>query len=299
MPFVLRRATVTVEGSHGENDLELAQAHAQIAAPRRGTIAWDDFDPAAYTPEILAAAADAWRARVGQEYHSLALFTQISSQIHLLGAPLDWAGAFARMIGDEVRHTELCARMAELLGPGTPVEIEPSRLHLPVIAGSLQAHVRAAIVTTFCIGETLSGRMFRRCLRAATVPLARDIVRTICDDETFHGRFGWEAAAILMRDDAVDFLHERTALARQLPEIFSHYRDACGAARGRAWAHGEPEIEGPPNFGTLTHAGYAAAFFDGMEEDVVPALVAIGFPEAEAAWATLAGDATSPVGSSK
>lgn len=280
MPFVLRRAT-------GEKDLELAQAHEQVALPRRGTIGWDEFDPAVYRPEALAAAAEAWRARVGQEYHSLALFTQISSQVHVLGAPLDWAGAFARMIGDEVRHTELCARMAELLDPDARVSIDSNKLHLPVIAGSLQAHVRAAIVTTFCIGETLSGRMFRRCLRAATVPLARDIVRTICDDETFHGRFGWEAAAILMRDDAADFRTERAALARQLPELFGYYRDACGAARGRAWALGEPEIEGPPNFGTLTDAGYAAAFYEGMEEDVVPALVAIGFPEAEGAWSSL------------
>ncbi len=278
MGFVLRRAT-------GDSELELAQAHAVIAAPRHGAIAWDDFARHTYAPEALDAAADAWRARVVQEYHSLALFTQISSQAHLLGAPLDWAGAFARMIGDEVRHTELCARMVQTLSPGAEVEIDPRVLHLPVAAGSLESHVRTAITGAFCIGETLSGRMFRRCLRAATVPLARAVVRTICDDETFHGRFGWEAGALLMREDAPDFAEERALLARQLPGLFAHYKRACGAMRGSAWAHGEPEAAATPNFGTLTDAGYAAAFYDGMEEDVVPGLVAIGLPEAEAAWA--------------
>jgi len=36
----------------------------------------------------------------------------------------------------------------------------------------------------------------------------------------------------------------------------------------------------------LSDAGYARDFFIGMDEDVVPGLVAIGLPEAEAAWRT-------------
>ena len=60
----------------------------------------------------------------------LVVDTQLASQVHLLGAPLDWSGAFARMIADEVRHTEICARMGEVLGAEKQVEIEPSELHL-------------------------------------------------------------------------------------------------------------------------------------------------------------------------
>ena len=283
MPFVLRRATETTS----PGDLELARAHGAIALPRNGSIAWDAFDAREHDPATLRVAAEVWSARAAQEYHSLALFTQLSSQVHLLGAPLDWSGAFARIIGDEVRHTELCVRMAETLDSSASVSIEPDTLALPMTQTSLRAHVRAVILATFCIGETVSGRTFRRCLRAATVPLARDVVRTICDDETFHGRFGWEAGALLMRPDAPDFAHERAAFARQLPELFAYYRDACGAARGRAWAAAGPESDLAPNFGTLTEAGYARAFFEGMDEDIVPGLVAIGFSEAEAAWAAI------------
>ncbi len=277
--FDLRRAT-------GARALELAREHAKIVLPRRGTIRWE-LDRRAFDPAALAVAADAWRARAMQEYHSLAMFTQLSSQLHLLGPPLDWSGAFARMIADEVRHTELAARMAELCGGG-PVEIAPETLHLPVTAGTLRAHVRAAVVAALCIGETISGRMFRRCLRAATVPVARDVVRTICVDETFHGRFGWEIGALLMRNDGTaGFREERDVLARQLPELFVHYRQMCVADRGDAWARRGPEAPPAPNFGTLTDQGYARAFFDGMRDDIVPGLVAIGLPEAQTAWNAL------------
>jgi hypothetical protein len=89
-------------------------------------------------------------------------------------------------------------------------------------------------------------------------------------------------------DDA-QVARERDELARALPELFRHYRTLCGAARGEAWANDGPEAPAEPNFGTLTAQGYARAFFEGMRDDVVPGLVAIGFPEAEAAWAAVNG----------
>ena len=279
MTFSLRRATAP----GAELDLEVE--HERIVAPRRGTIDWAGFDPAAYPEVVRKRAALEWRERARQEYGSLALFTQLASQLHTLGAPLDWSGAMARMMADEVRHTELCARFADLLEPGVPVPVEEGELHLPVIASSLRAHVRGAVLAAFCIGETLSGRFFRRCLRAATVPLARDVVRTIVDDETFHGKLGWELLALLMRSEGEPgFAKERDQLAAGLPELFAHYAEICGAARGETWARSSPEAPPEPNFGTLTPEGYAQNFFDGMREDVVPGLVALGLPEAEAAW---------------
>jgi hypothetical protein len=282
----LRRAT-------DADDLELGAEHEAIAAPRRGTIRWD-LDASAFTKAQLAAAAAAWRARAAQEYHSLALFTQLSAQLHQLVSPLDWAGAFARMIADEVRHTDIALRMTALCG-GSPADVDPDALHLPVTTKTLRAHVRATVIAAFCIGETLSGRMFRRCLRAATVPVAKDAVRAICDDETFHGRLGWELGALLMRGDGTAACRrEVEVLGSQLPELFAHYRDMCGARRGEAWAAREAEAPRAPNFGTLTDAGYARAFWQGMREDVVPGLVAIGLPEAAAAFAKIGGAANGP-----
>ena len=306
MTFTLRLASERAPNAGDDEPLDLAIEHARIAAPRRGTIAWDSFDARDYAPEALGAAAEAWRERARQEYASLALFTELASRAHVLGAPLDWSGAFARMIADEVRHTELCARFASLLEPGVAITIDETTLHPPETAAretrSLRAHVRASIVSAFCIAETVSGHVFRRCARAATVPLAKDVVRAITDDETFHGRVGWEMAALLMRqgEDPDGAARERDELARALPALFAHYRALCGAARGEAPRQMEQmeqmkqarherhdaldDASPAPNFGTLTAEGYARAFYDAMDGEVVPALVAIGFPEATSAW---------------
>ncbi|MBX3229561.1 MAG: ferritin-like domain-containing protein [Labilithrix sp.] len=266
--------------------LALTEEHEAIARPRKGAVDWDAFDRAAYRAEDLDAAARLWSARAVQEMASLAIFTELASKLHLLGAPLDWSGAFARMIADEVRHTDLCLRMCAALGRPAEPEIDPSALHL-LRDTSPRAHVRQTIVAAFCIGESISGRMFRRALRVTDVPLAREVVGAIVVDETFHGELGWELGALLMRRDSPAFDEERDSLAARLPSLFRHYARLCGATRGPAWARSEPEVLAGPNFGTLSDAGYARAFFDGMEEDVVPGLVAIGLPEAEPAYASL------------
>lgn len=264
-------------------DLALTEEHEAIAKPRKGSIDWASFDPSGFEPAVLDEAAELWHTRAIQEMHSLALFTELLSELHLLGAPLDWSGAFARMIADEVRHTDLCMRMCEALGRPREPELDESSLHL-VDPTTRAASVRHTILAAFCVGETISGRMFRRALRATNVPLARDVVAAIVLDETFHGELGWELGALLMRDDGKTTKADRDALARDLPRQFAHFAKICCASRGPTWARSEAETSPGPNFGTMTLAGYARAFFDGMEEDVVPGLVAIGLPEAEDAY---------------
>lgn len=268
--------------SESDDRLALTEEHEAIARPRKGEIRWDAFDRAAHAGHVLDAAADLWRTRAVQEMHSLALFTELASKLHLFGAPLDWSGAFARMIADEVRHTDLCLKMCDALGRPAAPDIEPDALHL-LHARAPRAHVRQTIVSAFCIGETISGRMFKRAHKAADVPLARDVVQAILIDETFHGELGWELGALLMRPDGPSFDEERAQLASQLPRLFRHYATLCCASPGpgdRERSLREPEVDDGPNFGTLSRAGYARAFYEGMEEDVVPGLVAIGFPEA-------------------
>ena len=275
--------------------LSLTREHEKIAAPRKGVADFSAFRSADYDAATLDRAASAWQERALQEYHSLALFTQLSSQLHVIGAPLDWSGAFARMIEDEVRHTDLCLRMCEALGRPAPPAINDVALHL-FSAAPLRIHVRHVVVAAFCIGETVSGLMFKRALRAATVPLARDVVSAILVDETFHGELGWELIALLMR--GIDE-NERRAVADRLAPLFVHYAKLCGATPGREWARApEPMAEGVnseqhaersegANFGTLTERGYARAFYDAMEEDVVPGLVAVGLSEATTAYTEL------------
>lgn len=278
MTFQLHRS------SESDEPLSLTQEHERLVAPRRGLVTWEGFDPRAYEPAVRQSAVETWQGRALTEMHSLALFTQLSSQVHLLGAPLDWSGAFARIIADEVRHTDLSLRLSAALGGPETVTLDETTFHLrPRGSTTLRAHVRHAIIGAFCIGETISGRMFRRVLGAATVPLARDVVAAILVDETFHGEFGWEVGAMLMREHP-DFATERAQLVTELPALIAHFAKASCVTRGPSWTRDQVEVEPGENFGTLTDAGYARAFFDGMEADVVPGLEAIGLPQAKGIW---------------
>lgn len=276
MTFSLRRTS-------DAEDLLLTREHEALVQPRKGAVRWADFDLATVVEADRLRAVEAWRARAFTEMHSLALFTQLTSQVHLLGAPLDWSGALARAQVDEVRHTDLCLKLLAALGDPEPVTFEAAHLHLPVEGRTLRAHVRRTIVSAFCIGETVSGRMFKRCLAAATVPLAREVVTAIIVDESFHGELGWELGALLMRP-CEGFEEERAELAQALPELFAHFARQCCVTRGPEWTAAQPEVEPGENFGTLSDAGYARAFFEGMEADVVPGLCAIGLPEAVPHW---------------
>lgn len=266
-----------------DEPLGLTREHERVVRPRKGEVHWAGFDARAFEPRHLEAARALWRHRAFTEFHSLTHFTQLASQVQRLGLPLEWSGAFTRLLCDEVRHTELCLRMLEALG-GEQDLVLPSldETHLAV-RGPLRAHVRWVVVSAFCLGETLSARMFKRCLAAATVPLAREVVTAILVDETFHAELGWELAALLMRSDE-DFEPEREALAKQLPALFSEFARQCLVTRGPGWTRLQAERGEGPGFGGLSDEGYAQAYFEGMEAEVVPGLEAIGFPEAPAAW---------------
>ena len=276
--------TITRRTDAGGEPLGLTREHELVAAPRKSAIDWAGFDASQFAPAHLEKARRLWQHRAFTEFHSLTHFTQLASQLQVLGAPLDWSGAMARMVTDEVRHVELCLRMVEALGGEANLKLADTHgVHLTV-RGPLRAHVRRVVLEAFCVGETLSGRMFKRCLAACTVPLAREVVTAILVDETFHAELGWELAALLAREDD-DARAERDALARALPGIFEEFARQCLVTRGPEWTRAQPEFDEGPGLGGLADAGFARAFFDGMEADVVPGLEAIGFPEARAAWA--------------
>ncbi len=265
------------------DELGLTKEHELLTLPRKGSVDWASFDRSSFDPDLLAAARELWSHRAFTEFHSLTHFTQLSSQLHALGAPLDWSGAFARMISDEARHAELCLRMVEALGGEGDLRLPTlDSVHLRV-SGPLRAHVRSTVISAFCIGETLSGRMFKRCLAGATIPLAREVVTAILIDETFHAELGWELGALLMRaDDSLEA--ERAALVTELPALFAAFGRQCLVTRQPQWTRAQPEFDALSPFGGLSEHGYARAFFDGMEQDVVPGLEAIGFAEAPALW---------------
>jgi hypothetical protein len=147
---------------------------------------------------------------------------------------------------------------------------------------SLEQWIAEAIAIACCLGETLSRPMLEAIAVVATCPIAEGCARQILRDEHLHATFGWETLTWLVPRLG----HEgRNALRRRIGQAFAGLQrtTACGISVEEV-AGKELEItRGPPNLGTLTNEQYAMIFYATVEQEIIPALDALGL-DGRAAW---------------
>ncbi|WP_437542228.1 hypothetical protein WME97_29120 [Sorangium sp. So ce367] len=243
---------------------------------------WDRLDPAALPPADVEIARQAWAARAVAEYRSMIVFGELIARFAELRLPLEVTTAASRLLQDEARHTELCARAADALGGNHGATLAPSDLQLP--RNGLPAHLFVARWTAsmFCVGESASVGILDVLQQHTTDPCLQVVVGTLLRDEILHDRFGWALARLVfprLTDD------ERDWLAADLAFSLAHYdRIHAGASR----ADGEPLPEAPPpagpNLGIPSRPAAARAFYDRIDRVILPSLAALGVPAYEA-WA--------------
>ncbi len=266
---------------------------------------WPDFeafDPSRYPHELRRRAAWQWIARAQAEHGSVHQFSAVTHALCEARAPMELLGALARLITDEVRHVELCARAALAIfpegdddffrwrTPRAPWPDPPRIVADEREAGELRLRGWAAraILTACALGETLSEPMLEALAVVSTDPLPRACSEQILRDERFHGRFGFEALAVLMPtlDDA-----ETRALHLQLSRALAGFeRTTCGQTRVEDLVNSEVEIvaavdpDATPNLGTLSEREFAAIFYATLEQRIFPELEALGLDPLRA-WA--------------
>lgn len=257
--------------------------------------ALEAFEASAYPEPLRRHAAWHWMARARAEHGSVLQFSAVTHTLTRARAPVELLGALARLITDEVRHVELCARTAEAFYPEAPPEYfawRTPRAPWPDAPESderlpLYAWASRAILTACCLGETLSKPMLEAVATVATDPLPRVAAEQILRDEQFHARFGWESLAVLLPelDEA-----SRAGLQEHLAKAFAGFeRTTCGKVRIEDLAGSEMEIApgedaDEPNLGTLTERQFAMIFYATLEHEIFPALRELGL-DPEAAWA--------------
>ena len=257
------------------------------------------FDPSAYPEPLRRRAAWHWMARARAEHGSVLQFSAVTHALTRARAPVEILGALARLITDEVRHVELCARTAEAFYPEAKTDQAPAdffawrmpRAPWPDAPKggdrvALLAWSARAILTACCLGETLSKPMLEAVATVATDPLPRVAAEQILRDEQFHARFGWESLSVI-----VPLLDEkgRADLQEQLAKSFAGFeRTTCGQVRIEDLAGSEMEIvpgeeADEPNLGTLSERQFAMIFYATLEHEIFPALRELGL-DPEAAW---------------
>lgn len=261
----------------------LERFHRTLMDRRRAEVPWHDFDAGRYAPQRVDEARRQWLSRARAEYASTAQFAQLLHRLTQVGAPVAIIGAATRLVRDECRHAEYCARMTQLLGHRAEIRVGARKLSLFEREPDPWLAIYRTVLTVCCFGEAISVPVLRALHVVATDPLPRTLCEIIAADEEFHARFGWETLAWLTpRLDAA----QRDAVASRLPLLFGHFEAVCGGnpqmlteLAGQALDI-EPE---PPNLGTLTQREYAAIFYHALTDAILPRLSALGF-EAEAAW---------------
>jgi hypothetical protein len=243
---------------------------------------WDRLDPSVLPPGEVEIARRAWADRAVAEYRSMVVFAELIPRFAEMGLPLEVTSAASRLLQDEARHTELCARMAEALGGSEREPLTPSEVCLP--RDGLPAHLFVARWTAsmFCVGESASVGILRALAEHNTDPCVRVVLEILLRDEILHDRFGWALARLVfprLTDDERDWLGADLAFA------FAHY-DRIHA--GGAGSDDEAALLAAPspgaNLGIASWAASARAFHARIDQVILPSFAALDVPAYEA-WA--------------
>jgi hypothetical protein len=244
------------------------------------TIPWSAFRRERYPQPALALAAHAMRGLAVGEYGAISLFARAAAALSLLGAPFDLVAAAARIPGDELRHADLALRMAALCEGRALAEVGVE-VDRPGISRTLDrpmdiADLDALMVEVAAIGETLAGALLSECRRRARDATARALFTAVVGDEVHHARLGWYylswRAPLWSRVERQRVADHAGGILVGVETRFWRGRDAPAGSKAAARA-----------LGVLDSAGQQGAVRAVMEEEVVPALDALGLG-ASHAW---------------
>jgi hypothetical protein len=179
----------------------LYRAAVRSAWDPETAIPWDQADPERYTDEQRRAARVYWSRRAWGEYGAVSESPAMQLRYVLEGREPDLSLFWAIRTQEEVRHAEVCMRMADVLGG---YHLQPSDDELQAMAGALGTRARvldrsrpleSTIAGLICVAETVVYDVFLELLRQVQDPVAKQIFRLILRDEIRHCEFGWEYLA--------------------------------------------------------------------------------------------------------
>jgi hypothetical protein len=234
------------------------------------------FDRASYPAPALALALDAQTKLALGEYTAVDLFAHLASAMTLNGVPFDLVAAAASVPHDEIRHADYALRAARAIGgEEAAIEFDPAllarRWEKPLGAEELDL----AMMEVSAIGETLSCALLSACRERARDKAMRALFATIVGDEVHHARLGWYYFAWRAPQWTTaerQRIADRTgAVVAGIERRFWRGRDAPALASKAA-----------RDLGVLESDGQREAVRHVMEDEIVPALDALGLGSSHA-----------------
>lgn len=206
-----------------------------------------DLDGA--SAEDIDAAQLGWASRIVDEYRSAVRFTSLLADLMAIDAPYPMLATVHRLIGDELRHAHLCARLAASFGPLDGLGVELDGLGWPRTRDDAAERALELVVRELVIGEGESLACMRAYRHATTDPACRALFDHLLEDEARHFTAGRHLEAMLRAtyprlvpfDDSLEdvLLEDVRAIRRQ------HRSDARGGP-GRRYGVSIRLDEAPP-----------------------------------------------------
>jgi hypothetical protein len=218
------------------------------------------LDVSDLSSHVVAAIAEHWVSRAQSELTSGVVFANISLALLADGSVTpEIAFSAARAHSDEVRHAEICRRVALRYRGGEVPFPRPRAVAKPAPTPS-QARLAATlhVVQNCCFNESVAMVFLRTCLDQAEHELVRLALRELMREEVDHSRIGWAHLSSAAVTD-----EERRAVARAVPGFSDDMRTL--------WLGGKP-AEVPRGHGVLARQELEQVVEEALAELILPGL---------------------------
>jgi hypothetical protein len=253
----------------------LEAEHHRLMRRRATPIPWSECGVAALTEAERARLAGTWMRRSEAEYLAISTFSVLAIDLVAASAPADVISLCLRAGIDEVRHAELCIRMASIYS-GKQELPPPAMSSLPDDPSREKLHQALAnTMLVSCVSETYATTVLSATRDLTSDPCAKAVLTAIYSDEVMHARLGWSylrhaigAGGQGVIDAAADMLPRAlkgvaTVVERERP---------AGEVTEAVRAHG-----------LMTPGEERVIFSTCVREVLVPGFAALGIPVGNAA----------------
>jgi hypothetical protein len=157
---------------------------------------------------ISSRVAGTWAFRTRAEIEATARFARMATELAEVGAsPVVVQGA-ADASADELRHRDLCARLAAKWGEPDVLAHEPPRHRIGRSELPPRDRLLWEMVAVCCISETMNTSLLTRCLEVAKDVDIRATLHELLKDEVRHARLGWAHLAAERAAGRGEFLRD-------------------------------------------------------------------------------------------
>jgi hypothetical protein len=135
--------------------------------------------------------AATWAFRTRAEIEATARFARIATELPDVGATEFVLRGVAEASADELRHRDLCARLAAQWGEPNVLNHEPPRSRIGRSEMDPRDRLLWELVAVCCVSETMNVALMTRCLEVAKDGSIRATLHELLKDEVRHARLGW------------------------------------------------------------------------------------------------------------